>query len=104
MERRERRIFPGRTGQAALFDGRRYVEVGKIANFGFYDAFTLSAWIYPTSATGAIISRAQDLAEGQGFGLYLKDGRLNANLVRDGSMTAHGSIPRNPYRSNSGRM
>ncbi len=88
----------GRTGQAALFDGRRYVEVGKIANFGFYDAFTLSAWIYPTSATGAIISRAQDLAEGQGFGLYLKDGRLNANLVQrwldDGArLDTEGSVP-----------
>jgi hypothetical protein len=72
----------GRRSQAAVFDGKRYIEVGKIANFGFYDSFTLSAWIYPTSGTGAIITRAQDQPEGQGFGLYLKDGRLQANLVQ----------------------
>ena len=58
---------PGRIGQAAAFDGKRYVEVGNVANFGFYDAFTLSAWIYPTAPTGAIVSRAQDEAGGQGW-------------------------------------
>ncbi|HUS08717.1 MAG TPA: DUF1549 domain-containing protein, partial [Bryobacteraceae bacterium] len=73
---------PGRLGQAAVFDGKRYVQVGNLGNFGFYDSFTLTAWIYPTAATGAIVSRAQDQVEGQGFGLYLKDGHLQANLVQ----------------------
>ncbi len=71
----------GHHGQAGVFDGKRYVEVGNVANFGFYDAFTLAGWIYPTAATGAIVSRAVDESEGQGFGLYLKDGRLQANMV-----------------------
>jgi mono/diheme cytochrome c family protein len=72
----------GHLGQAAVFDGKRYVEVGNVANFGFYDRFTLAAWIYPTSGTGAIITRALDEKEGQGLGLYLKDGHLQANLVQ----------------------
>jgi mono/diheme cytochrome c family protein len=72
----------GRIGPAAVFDGKRYIEVGPIANFGFYDAFTLAAWIYPAAGTGAIVTRAQDQPEGQGFGLYLKNNRLQATLVQ----------------------
>jgi hypothetical protein len=72
----------GHTGRAAAFDGKRYIEVGNVANFGFYDSFTLAAWIFPTSPSGAIISRAADESEGQGLGLYLKDGHLQANLVQ----------------------
>jgi hypothetical protein len=69
-------------GSAGSFDGKRFVEVGNIADFGFYDAFTLAAWIYPTAGSGAILSRAQDESEGEGVGLYLKDGHLQANLVQ----------------------
>ena len=68
--------------QAASFDGNRFIEVGNVADFGFYDSFSMAAWIYPTAATGAIVSRAQDENEGQGIGLYLKDGHLQANLVQ----------------------
>lgn len=64
------------------FDGKRSVEVGDVAQFGFYDKFTLSAWIRPAAPTGAIVTRAEDVAEGEGYGLYLKDGKLQANLVK----------------------
>ena len=72
----------GPMGKAGEFDGKRYVDVGNVGNFGFYDAFTLSAWINPTEASGTIISRASDEPEGKGFGLVLKDGHLGANLVQ----------------------
>lgn len=78
----EAEYVEGRSGKAGSFDGKRFIEVGNIANFGFYDAFTIAAWIYPTAPTGAIISRAKDEVEGQGLGLYLKDGHLQANLVQ----------------------
>ena len=78
----EAEYVAGRSGQAGSFDGKRFIEVGNITNFGFYDAFTIAAWINPTSPTGAIISRAQDEAEGQGLGIYLKNGHLQANLVQ----------------------
>jgi hypothetical protein len=72
----------GHIDQAASFDGQRFVELPNVANFGFYDSFTLAAWIYPTQATGAIVSRVKDENEGQGYGLYLKNGHLQANMVQ----------------------
>jgi hypothetical protein len=78
----EAQYVDGRSGRAGSFDGKRFLEVGNIANFGFYDAFTLAAWIYPTAGTGAIVSRAQDELEGEGLGLYLKDGHLQADLAQ----------------------
>ncbi len=72
-------------GVAGSFDGKRFFDAGDTANFGFYDAFTLSAWINPTAPTGAIVSRAFDDAQAMqapGFGLYLKDGHLQGILVQ----------------------
>jgi hypothetical protein len=78
----EAQYVEGRSGRAGSFQGKQFIEIGNIANFGFYDAFTLAAWIYPTAGTGAIISRAQDEVDGQGLGLYIKAGHLQANLVQ----------------------
>jgi hypothetical protein len=72
----------GLSGQAADFDGTRYIDAGNVGNFGFYDSFTLAAWINPSSATGTILSRAIDDPEGKGFALFLKDGHLSANLIQ----------------------
>lgn len=72
----------GRVGQAASFDGKRLIDVGDIGDFGFYDKFSLAAWIYPTTATAALITRTQDTPEGEGYGLLLKDGKLQLNLVK----------------------
>ena len=72
----------GPMGQAGDFDGKRYVDVGNVGNFGFYDSFTLSAWINAASGTGTIVSRANDETEGKGFALFLKDGHLSASLTQ----------------------
>jgi hypothetical protein len=72
---------PGRIGQAAGFDGKRFVVAGNIGAFGFQDTFTLAAWIYPTAGTGAIITRTKDVEEETGYGLYLKNGNVQANLI-----------------------
>jgi hypothetical protein len=74
-------VVQRRLAGANKFDGHRAVEVDleqDVSRFGCYDKFTLSAWVRPTAPTGAIITRA----EGEGYGLYLKDGRLEANLVK----------------------
>jgi hypothetical protein len=71
----------GRIGDAASFDGKRFVSAGDIGAFGFQDRFTIAAWIYPTAATGAIVTRTKDVEEESGYGLYLKDGKLQANLI-----------------------
>ncbi len=69
-------------GLLAKFDlGNPDTSAGKAANFDYYDKFTLAAWIYPTRESGAILTRTDDVPEGQGYGLYLKDGKLQLNLV-----------------------
>ena len=72
----------GPTGQAGAFDGKGHVDLGNVGNFGFYDSFTLSAWINPATSSGTIVSRALDEPEGKGFALVLKDGHLSASLVQ----------------------
>ena len=51
------------------------------ARSAFKATFTLAAWIYPTAGTGAIVTRTKDVEEDTGYGLYLKDGKLQANLI-----------------------
>ena len=52
-----------------------------IANFGYMEPFTFSAWIKPESHTGGILSQAEDYMEGQGHTLYLIDGKLRLHIV-----------------------
>jgi hypothetical protein len=78
----EPRYGAGPGAHAGEFDGTRFVDLGNVANFGFYDGFTLSAWIEPAAPSGVIISRAVDEPEGKGLALVLKDSRLSASLVQ----------------------
>jgi hypothetical protein len=71
----------GRIGKAASLDGTRFISAGDVGAFGFQSTFTLAAWIYPTADTGAIVTRTKDVEEDTGYGLYLKDGKLQANLI-----------------------
>jgi hypothetical protein len=66
----------------ARFDGKRTAEQGDKGKFGFLDKFTLAAWINPAALSGAIVTRTLDVPEGHGWGLYLKDGKLQLNLVQ----------------------
>ena len=69
----------GRRGRAARLDGRRYFSLGDVANYDFYDPFTLSAWIRADRGTGGIVARYQ--ADGpKGYGLFLVDGKLQLRL------------------------
>ena len=73
----------GPVGQAASFDGKRYIDAGDVAPFRFTEPFTLSAWIYPTAPDGAILTRTNEVPTEikKGYGLYLKDGKIQLNLV-----------------------
>ena len=71
----------GRIDKAASLDGTRFISAGDVGAFGFQSTFTLAAWIYPTADTGAIVTRTKDVEEDTGYGLYLKDGKLQANLI-----------------------
>jgi hypothetical protein len=75
----------GRLGRAASFDGTNFIEAGDLGSFGDGDKFTVAAWIYPASGTGAIITRRtlDEVEErgSRGYGLYLKDGLLQMSMV-----------------------
>ncbi len=81
FEEGEPRFAPGRISQGASFDGKRFIAGGNLGAFGFQDRFTLAAWIYPTADTGAVITRTKDVEEEAGYGLYLKNGKVQANLI-----------------------
>ena len=84
-DRNQVAAFSDVAGQS--FDGTRSVDLGDVANFSFYDRFSASAWIRPTSPDGAIVSRTKDVwgeedTQGNpGWGFYIKDGNLQVNLV-----------------------
>jgi hypothetical protein len=89
----------GQIGQAASFDGKSFVRFdGDIAGFDSYgsgrgalgendptvtydDAYTMAAWIYPTAASGAIVTRDEDIFEPNGHGLNLRDGKIEYDYV-----------------------
>ncbi len=94
----------GRLGAAAGFDGKRFIDAGDVANFGYDDKFTLAAWIYPRAPDGVIVSRAREGEEGeQGYGLYLNGGRVQINLserwLDDGvRVQTQDALPLNEWR------
>ncbi len=75
----------GRVGQAAMFDGKRFIDANSTtatsANFGYFDRFTLSAWVWPES-DGAILTRTKDESKETGWGIWLVDGKVQVNLVK----------------------
>ena len=81
---------PGRSGVAAVLDGKRFINCGDVGNFGFFDKFTLAAWIRPRGTNGgAILSRMAEQTEDSGFAsdsegysVHLKAGRLQVHLTK----------------------
>jgi hypothetical protein len=73
----------GRLGKAAAFDGRSYIDAGDVANFGFYDKFSLSAWVQLTGkGGGVIVARTNETLRGDGYTLRIEKGKVQLNLVK----------------------
>ena len=72
----------GRFGKAAQFDGQRRFAVGDLANIGFFEPFSMSAWIRADAASGTILSRMSDDANSDGYNLCLDNGKLQFNLIK----------------------
>lgn len=71
----------GPVGLAASFDGQRFILPGNGPNLAYDDAFSLGAWVFPTSSDGVIVSRATDGDQGEvGWGLYLVGGNVRVKL------------------------
>ena len=64
-----------------------FADLGEQANFGFYDRFSVTAWIRPEAPDGAIVSKTRhvlaedDTQANPGWGFYLKNGKLQVNLI-----------------------
>ncbi|HIF31388.1 MAG TPA: DUF1553 domain-containing protein [Planctomycetes bacterium] len=90
-------LTTGKIGTAFQFRGADQ-EFGDLADFGYFDAFSVSAWIRPERKTGTIISRMTPVDQGSGYYLHLEDGHVQVNLVKrwlDDSIRveASGTIP-----------
>jgi mono/diheme cytochrome c family protein len=73
----------GRDRQAMQFDGQVYVDAGDVAGFGFYDKFTLAAWMrLGEEQSGTIVSRMPDEPEADGYALAVVGGKVQLNLVK----------------------
>jgi mono/diheme cytochrome c family protein len=76
-------FLPGRIGQAADFDGQRFVDAGPIADFGFYDKFSCAAWVQPRGEQGGtIISKMTDAHQADGWYVTRTGGNVQVNLVK----------------------
>ena len=72
----------GAVGAATVLDGKAIWNAGDTADFGYFDKFTLSAWIRPDALDGTILSRMTPVDDGAGYALHLQDGRVQLNLVK----------------------
>jgi hypothetical protein len=73
----------GRIGWAAEFDGRRFLDAGNVAGFGYYDKFSIAAWVYPQGPQGGtVVSRMADTDRAEGYRLALQDGKVHVHLVK----------------------
>jgi hypothetical protein len=74
----------GIRGKAAEFDGQGSIALGDVADFGFYDKLTLSAWVWipEGGGGGTIVSRMTDSPLGDGWQLAIVGGKLQFNLVK----------------------
>ena len=71
---------PGVTGNAAVFDGKRFIEAGDVGRFGFNDRFSCGAWVNADPQGGTILSRMDDTEESKGYSLTLDQGKVHVNF------------------------
>ncbi len=73
----------GRFGKTVEFDGRRFVDAGDIADFGYFDKFSFGAWVYPEgNQGGTLLSRMTDVYRADGYYAVVEDGHIQVNLVK----------------------
>ncbi len=76
------RYAAGRLGQAIDFDGVWILNAGDTASFGYFDRFSIAAWVNATADNGTLISRMTPVEEGAGYSVHLRDGRVQVNLIK----------------------
>ena len=68
---------------AKVFDGDKFVDAGDVGDLGFFDKFSIGAWIFPQGKRGGtVFSRMEDSDRADGYSLVLIDGKLHVHLVK----------------------
>ncbi|MBI3858230.1 MAG: DUF1553 domain-containing protein, partial [Planctomycetes bacterium] len=70
----------GRAGRAASFDGTRHFEAAEVGKFGYFDKFTLAAWV--RDGSGTLLSRMDEVGREDGYQVHLEKSRIQVNLVK----------------------
>ncbi len=77
------RFVASPVGTGIGLDGQTFLNAGDVGKFGYFDSFTLAAWVRPSGPdAGTILSRMIDADDGTGYSLSLKRGKLQVNLVQ----------------------
>ena len=72
----------GPLGKVVNLTGDNFVDAGDVANFGYFDKFTIAAWVNAAQPSGTLISRMTPVEEGAGYYVHLQNGRLQVNLIK----------------------
>jgi hypothetical protein len=75
-------LAPGRTRKVLNFDGKLFVDLGDVADFGFDDRFTFAVWVKPSKLSGGLLSRMAEEPEGEGYSVELVDGKVRVALTK----------------------
>ncbi len=65
---------------AAKFDGKSVIDAGDVAGFGYFDKFSVGAWV--NGQAGTVLSRMTDDDRSDGWYLQIVDGHVQVNLVK----------------------
>ena len=81
---RQPRWTAGRHGNGLELTAGEHLDAGspKAVDFGYFDKFSLSAWVYPTKASGTILSKMTPGPRNDGYYLQVEDRRVQLNLVK----------------------
>jgi hypothetical protein len=69
-------LADGKRGLAAKLGNNETTDLGDVAGFDYDEPFSFTFWLKPESKDGAILTRMHEAGEEQGWGFYLKDGKL----------------------------
>ena len=75
-------VFVAEERPALRLDGKQFVDAGDVANFGYFESFTVAAWIKPRGdMTGGLVTRTSDDSDRVGWALHLQDGHVQVHLT-----------------------
>src|SRR5262249_44732699 len=53
-----------------------------VGDFGFDDRFSLTFWVNPRKASGALVTRSVDEPQAEGYGIHLVNGKVQIHLTK----------------------